>query len=263
MPFKENILKKVQIERLKRNVAASLKMTETGRHVDKARMRELLAMLPSAAESVRDLELYALPEVPDQPSRFLVLDNELPIYQTDVNDIVLRRSPTLKEMLNIRNAIKILNDKDVLQSKTNDSLDWVVDHLITGLDLSHTAEEIYAIAEAGALAFKIQDSDGVQEALLIFAAVLELVPPPPSMRLSNHTLWGRLERAPGRLAYGPLVCYGSDEQTLAMVLRPIQQDGPGTNQAIREIAGGRQSPDVSGPDVFAKLTEWVLGNDVP
>jgi hypothetical protein len=79
-------------------------------------------------------------------TRILVLDNDLTIYHTTVEDVVLRKSPTVKEMVSIRNAIKILNDKDVVISKKEASLKTIRDICIDQLDLHYTAADIDGIA---------------------------------------------------------------------------------------------------------------------
>ena len=111
MSFKENLLKKIQIDRLADRVSASLKPREDGVvKVDKSAMQQLLEMASYRHLHERDLDLYISPDT----TRILVLDNELARYATSVEDVALRKSPTLKEMLSIRNAIKILNDSDVV-----------------------------------------------------------------------------------------------------------------------------------------------------
>jgi hypothetical protein len=75
-----------------------------------------LPFFPWSRRQERDLVLFLETDGPGQ-TRILVLDNDLSIYNTSVDDVVLRKSPTVKEMVNIRNAIKILNDKDVVTSK--------------------------------------------------------------------------------------------------------------------------------------------------
>jgi hypothetical protein len=76
-------------------------------------MRKLLALSPFVSAERRDLELY-FRELEPEIGEIISLDNELSLYgNTTVGDVALRRSPVVKEMVNIKNIIKILNDKDI------------------------------------------------------------------------------------------------------------------------------------------------------
>ena len=78
--------------------------------------RSLLEMSPYRYQKERDLDLF-IEKIDGQPDNILVLDNELPIYRTTVEDVVIRKSPYTKEMLRIGNIIKILRDSDVKISR--------------------------------------------------------------------------------------------------------------------------------------------------
>ena len=106
MSFRENLLKKIQIDRLTRIVLQSIGTPESGLKIDKDAMRRLLAMSPYEYRKVRDLDLY-IREADGGKNKILVLDNELPIYLTTVDDVAMRKSPYIAEMVKIRNIIKI------------------------------------------------------------------------------------------------------------------------------------------------------------
>ena len=121
MPFKENLLQKIKINRLSSKVIQSIGPVESGLKIDKDAMRSLLEMGPYKYKKERDLDLY-MNEIDDAQSDILVLDNELPIYRTTVEDVAIRKSPYTKEMLSIRNIIKILKDSDVKLSRKEESV---------------------------------------------------------------------------------------------------------------------------------------------
>ena len=77
-----------------------------------------LDTLDEDADDDGDLDLFVDPE----DASILVLDNELPIYKTTIEDVLIRKSPYTKEMLNIRNIIKILKDSDVKISRKEASV---------------------------------------------------------------------------------------------------------------------------------------------
>ena len=124
MSFKDELLKKLRINQLSRKVLVSIGSTESGLKIDKDAMRSLLEMGPYQYQKERDLDLY-IQKGDGERSRILVLDNELPIYETTVEDVLIRKSPYTKEMLSIRNIFKILNDSDVKLSRKEASLESV------------------------------------------------------------------------------------------------------------------------------------------
>ena len=80
MSFKENLLKKIQINKLTRNVLQTIGPAESGLKIDKDAMRKLLEIGPYQYRKERDLDLY-IEQPGDGQSVILVLDNELPIYK--------------------------------------------------------------------------------------------------------------------------------------------------------------------------------------
>ncbi len=89
MGFKENLLKKIEIDRTAARITASLGTPESGRRIDKALARAFLAEASYEKMTARDLELYRLPPRNDK-ARILVLDNDLPIYANTPEDVTLR-----------------------------------------------------------------------------------------------------------------------------------------------------------------------------
>lgn len=77
------------------------------------------------------------------------MDNGLAIYHTTIDDVALRKSPTLKEVVSFRNARKILSDGDVRVSKRTNPVRIVKEMLIDELDLSYTDADIDGIAYEG------------------------------------------------------------------------------------------------------------------
>ena len=140
MGFKQNLLDKIRIDQLTARVGPV-----TGRHragrAPSPRSRghaEMLEMGAFEHHRERDLDLYLF-SGKNGESLILLPDNELKIYRTTIEDVALRKSPTVKEMVSIRNAIKILNDKDVVISSKTQTLERIHDDLVAGLDLSFTA----------------------------------------------------------------------------------------------------------------------------
>ena len=75
MGFRENLLKKIRIDRLADNVIRSINPTDSAQRIDRDAMWQLLDMGSYDNQKERDLELYLLND-----RHVLVLDNELKIY---------------------------------------------------------------------------------------------------------------------------------------------------------------------------------------
>lgn len=216
MGFKENILKKIRFDQLHKTIVNSLGPPDSDRRLDKEAMARLLKYSTYKATQVRDLELYVKPDSGDPPT-ILLLDNELKIYKTTPEDVALRKSPTVKEMVSIRNAIKILNDKDVVISRGRDTADAVHTELVAALDLSFTVADLDALVADGNAALENKYADGVLEILTIFMEILKWPPAPSALRLSHHHIWGtRLPKGVGETILSPVLIYSLTHNRLCL-----------------------------------------------
>ncbi|MDQ1330574.1 MAG: hypothetical protein QG578_837, partial [Thermodesulfobacteriota bacterium] len=125
-------------------VLDSIGPPDSGRKIDKETMRKMIEMSRYKTQKERDLELF-VEDTGNDKKKIHVLDNELPLYNTTVYDVVLRKSPTIKEMLNIRNALKFLNDADVFVCKNGDSVYFFRNVGIALLDLSFIVSDLQEI----------------------------------------------------------------------------------------------------------------------
>lgn len=264
MSFKENLKKKMAIDRLFQTVSQSVGPTGVSQKVDKDGMRHLLALSPFHPEKSRDLELY----VRDQgegAAQILVLDNELPLYDhTTIEDVTLRRSPELKEMVSIRNIIKILNDSDIRKCKGHDTVAYVRDTAIELLDLRYDRSDIEEIARDGVQALIGADSGGVEEALDLFVEILGYKPLPVQATANDYLMFGaghQLGEKDER--FGPVVMYNDRTNVLRLIRRKIPMGDPVARDMIAGVATGRMEPDAEGPEVFDFLTEACLKQQGP
>ena len=258
MGFRENLLRKIRINELAARVTASLKGPDSGIHFDRQAMQELLEYAPYTYVRDRDLDLYVLDDGGGKPE-VLVLDNGLPIYHTDIRDVALRKSPTIKEMISIRNAIKILNDGDVRVSKREDSVETVRRRCLENLDLTYRPEDIRELEIDGAASLESAYLDGVVEALTLFAELLGYRSPPSPLRIDHVKMWGRLEEGPGGdRRYGPVVLYSLVDNRLSLVTEPVSTADEGAAERLRQVARGKLPADAEGTDVFRFLRRSVL-----
>ncbi|MDO9565485.1 MAG: hypothetical protein Q7J15_01895 [Candidatus Desulfaltia sp.] len=258
MSFKENLLKKIKIDKMTKIVLNSIGTPESGRKLDKQTMRSLLKMGSYQLIQERDLDLYVLQENGDL-KRILVLDNGLAIYKTTVEDVVLRKSPIVKEMLNIRNIIKILNDKDVVLSKREGSLKTIQKECVDMLDLSYNESDIEEIEKHGAAALETGDADGVIEALTLFAELLGYSPPPKAMKTGDHHIIGALSKGKNNEdLFGPVVMYSLTYNLLKLIDRQLSSFNKGEIELMHQIAIGKEKPSKEGRLVFTYLKEAVF-----
>ena len=258
MSFKENLLTKLKIDNLAHKVIASIGPVESGSKVDKDAMRSLLEMSPYQHQKERDLDLY-VETIDQEKKKIFVLDNELPIYQTTIEDVVIRKSPLIKEMVKFRNIIKILKDSDVKLSRKGESVSAIQKELIDQLDLSFNASDIDEIARDGQTALERDYSDGVVECLELFAELLDYKPAPKAFQLSRHKIVGALTpKTGGEALYGPMTIYSLIHGTLKLIDEQISSFDKTKIELVQQVAAGKQKAAVEGPDVFEYLKKAVL-----
>jgi len=250
MPFKENLLTKLKIDRLAAKVIASIAPAGSGIKVDKDAMRGLLELSAYQYQKVRDLDLYVEDIDPEQKKIF-VLDNELPIYRTTIDDVAMRKSPLIKEMVKIPNIIKILKDADVKLSRKDESVRAIQKACIERLDLSFNQSDIDEIAEDGKVSLERDYADGVVECLELFAEILNYRPAPQAFQLSRHKIIGKLTpKAGAEVLYGPIVIYSLIHGSLKLIGDRVSSFDTAKIELIQQIAAGKQKAALEGPDVF-------------
>jgi hypothetical protein len=262
MSFKENLLAKIKIDQLAAKVIASIAPVESGSKVDKDAMRRLLEISRYEYQKVRDLDLY-VQKTDQEKKKILVLDNELPIYETTIDDVAMRKSPLIKEMANIRNMIKILKDSDVKISRKQESVKAIQAECIGQLDLSFKESDIDQIAGDGQAAFERDYPDGVLECLDLFAELLDYKLAPIAFQLSRHQIIGKLSlQAGGEVLYGPMVIYNLIQGSLMLIEEQISSWDKPKIELAHQVAAGRQKAAVEGTEVFQYLKNAVLKGKV-
>ena len=258
MSFKENLLNKIAINQLSRKILATIGSVESGIKIDKEAMRSLLEMSPYQYQKERDLDLY-IQKGDGELSRILVLDNELPIYETTVEDVLIRKSPYTKEMLSIKNVIKILKDSDVKISRKQASLESVQKECIDSLDLTYNPSDIEAIAKEGSDSLENNYFDGILESVSLFAELLGYHPPPRAFGIRHHESFGKVSaQENGEFLYGPAVVLSHIDNSLVMIEEPIGSFDKGQVALFQKIARGEEKASIEGKDVFRYLKDAVL-----
>ncbi len=256
MGFRENLKQKIEIDRLAAHVARTVSAgPQSDTRIDKAAMRRLIDLAGWQIRQERDLELCLPP--PGAPEAVLVLDNDLGWYRTTVADVVLRKSPLIKEMISIRNIRRILNDADVVVRKKTESVSVIQAAALARLDLSYSPEDIAAIALDGAASLESRYAEGVVEALDLLAEVLGYVPPPPPFAAAHHQIRARVARPAGELCCGPLAIYSLAHIRLSYIDRPLKAADETDLKYFQEVLKGSDKAAAQGIAVFKALERAV------
>lgn len=261
MGFQENLLKKIEINRLADRALRSVGPAESGRKVDKDAVRSLLEMAGYRQQRVRQMDFY-LKQPPADPHTILVLDNDLTIYRTSVEDVALRKNPFIKEMLSLRNIKRILSDKDVVVSRKEESIERLRAECLATLDLSYSESDIADMARSGFASMESTYPEGVIESLDMFAELLGYHPAPKIFQIRHHHIMGALDkRESGELIFGPIVIYSRIDNRIRLISDPVESyDQPSLEQFKRMAAGEAKAP-VEGEAVFHFLKDAVLQLD--
>jgi hypothetical protein len=256
--FKENLLKKIELERLAGRVIASIGTGQVPPKIDRESMKLFLEMSPYKYRNERDLDLYILDEE-GEAKKVLVLDNELPIFESSVDDVVTRRSPRTLEMWRISTIRKILNDSDIKESTREDSVRMVLADTIAELDLHYTEDDIAELAKEGMAWLAGKDAAKVGEMLSLFGAMLGYDKPPRNFGLDQVISYGLTVPQPnGEVAFGPLVLYRPADNVLLWIEQTFSRADRDQMETLKSIAAGRKSAPVKGDAVFEKLKAEVL-----
>ena len=258
MSFKENLLQKIKINKTAMQVIASIGPPDSDRKVDKEIMRRLLKMSSYTYRKERDLDLY-IQDVDADKTRILVLDNDLAIYNTFIEDVALRKSPTVKEMISIRNIIKILNDTNVVVSKKEESVKTIQKECIDMLDLSFDKSDLDEIVKDGSASLDREYADGVIESLDLFAEILGYSPPPKAFKIGHHNIVGALtKKENGEIIFGPMVIYSIIHNTLKLIDQQVSSFDKEKMEFVHRVSSEKEKADAEGSDVFQYLKEMSV-----
>lgn len=258
MPFTEHLKKKLHIDHLARRVLQSIGPAGGSRKVDKDAMRSLLDYGGYAHQYKRDLDLFVKSGEGQAKPLILVLDNDLPIYRTTVEDVVLRKSPFVKEMISIRNTIKILNDSDVVISKKAASVERIHQEIVSGIELAFSAADLEDIRRDGIVSLESGDAAGVQQDLIFFGEVLGFKPAPRPIAVQGFFIAGEHafnER--GELCFGPAVLFSAAANELKAVMHAAVVSRREAVESFRKVAYGDEPAAKTGGDVFRLLREMA------
>jgi hypothetical protein len=258
MSFQENLLQKIALDSLASRVIASIGSAGQVRKIDKEAMRSLLEVSPYKHHHERDLDLYVKPDEGGQ-QMVLVLDNELPIFRSSLEDVVTRRSPRTLEMWKVSTIRKILVDSDIKLSTREDSVVTVLADAVAQLDLTYTDKDIKDLAREGMAWLAGKEAEGVGKTLALFAELLGYTKPPKYFGLDQTICYGI--SAPGKgkdTVFGPLVLYLPAANSLLWIDRSFSGSDKDGLEFLRSVVNGQASVPIKGDAVYEKLQADVL-----
>ncbi len=258
MGFTENLLRKIEIDRLVERASHSLGAPESGSKIDKEAVRRLLEIAAYHHHRVREMDFY-LKDAEAGAGIILVLDNDLTIYDTSVEDAAMRKNPLIKEMVSIRGIIKILNDKDVVVSRKADTLARLQQECLATLDLTYSESDIAGIARSGFASLESSYPEGVIESLDLFAELLGYRPPPKAFAMRHQKIIGALaEKDSGELVFGPLAAYSRVDNRIRLVTDPVGSYDRPAVEHYQKVLAGEEKAAAEGEAVFQFLRNAVL-----
>jgi hypothetical protein len=162
-------------------------------------------------------------------------------------------------MVNIKNIIKILNDKDIRICKGTDTVHHVQELALGLLDLSFSEEDVQELVDDGIDGIAREDSDAVLETLDLFVELLGYESVPAAVLVNDYVMYGdQHEGGNGRESYGPIVMYNDRTNVLRMIKQTVFMDDPGAQTLIPGVALGEIEPDAEGSEVFRFLKQAAL-----
>jgi hypothetical protein len=254
----------MRIDELARTVSQSVGTQSGSPQIDKKTMRELLALSPYHFDKTRDLDLYIRPLEHDM-EEVLVLDNELPLYtNTTRNDVALRRSPELKEMISIRNIIKILNDSDIRLCKGRTAVEHVRQRSLELLDLRYEKSDIDGLIDEAKEALLTGDGDRVMEILRLFIEIMNYEFVPADLAVNDHAIFGPAEHREGLPpVFRYAVLYNERANELKLINHRLAGGDPAAQEFILSVVEGTIEPDATSVQVLRFLADETLENKGP
>jgi hypothetical protein len=258
MSFEENLKVKIKLDRIFQSLVSTVREPPGRRWLDKELTQELLARTDFEHKKMRDLHLYIRP-LKGEIMEVAVLDNELPIYHTTVDDVTLRKSPYWQQMFSIRNVRKIMNDHDVIVSKGKESLKRLHASALALLDLTYTRDDLALLVEDGRRGLEKNSISEIQESLDLFFELLDFQP------LSLEVLEPRFQSFARRKvnggvvpAFEHLVLFNEENLSLGLKKGTFSPQSDSDLGWVMQYARGEKTADLQGIEVFEFLAELAV-----
>ncbi|MGM0418769.1 MAG: hypothetical protein ACQEQS_08615 [Thermodesulfobacteriota bacterium] len=202
--LKENLKNKAAADFLAAKVRKSLNNNSGVSGIDKKAASAILEMCSYSHVQKRDLDLYIKQ---NGQSEVVVLDASLGRYLTEADDVAMRKSPTIKEMLSFRNAKKILGDSDVLKSVKHETLSYLRNLYIDGLNLDMTPAGAEEIIKESIIELDAVDFEKFLKSLLVISEIFKLKYLPLLSKKAGFYIFGQKEQKENEPILLMLICF--------------------------------------------------------
>ena len=256
MSLKEIIHRKKTVDRLAEMVIASIGSVSGGYKVDKTDMRALLETAGYESLIRRGIEMHSHDFSAETP-RIVVLDNELKLYETDAEDIAVRKNPTLGEMVRLKSIRKILNDQDVVVASRADTVRAIRKEILESMDLSFTETDIEELYREGCDALDHGRGEDLVAILAIFAEILVLSRPDAHLP-GDLAVFGEKSESEEDLRFGPLYIYSYSGNLLHRYNRVLPAAASKNPSTYRDLLFGETEPDMEGVEVIDDLKQKAI-----
>jgi len=261
MGLKSNVLVKLNYDKMRQRVLSSLTSNQSPRKINKKAMTGLLISAGYQHHALRDIDIYRISGGDTDITDSIVLDNELTCYRTSLPDVLLRKSPTLKEMINIRNAIKILNDSDVVTSKREVTLDKVYHKAVDTLELNFSKADILTMFADYEMDFRVDHHKSVLECLAVFSELSEYVHGPVFLEKRGvMILCKQTITHEKKVKFGPFIFYDEQSNHLKQAELYLLKSDKHKIQQFESVVTGKEPPSQSGRGIFQFMIQEILGH---
>jgi hypothetical protein len=258
MSFKENLKIKISLDRLFQRLVSTVREPPGRRWLDKGLTKELLARTDFEPKKVRNLDLYLRP-LEGEIMEVAVLDNELPIYHSTVDDVTLRKSPYWQQMFSIRNVRKIMNDHDVIASKGKESLKRLHANALALLDLTYTRDDLALLLEDARRGLEQKSIAQIQESLYLFVQLLDFQPLSLEGLEQDLQIFGRPKHNGGAVpTFEHLILLDEENLSLGLKKGSFSPQSDFDLAWLMRYARGEETADLQGIDVFEFLAEIAV-----
>jgi hypothetical protein len=255
MSFKENLKAKIKLDRLYQSLVSTTREPPGRRWLDKELTKELLAMTDFEHKKMRDLHLYIRP-LEGVIMEVAVLDNELPIYHTTVDDVTLRKSPYWQQMFSIRNVRKIMNDHDVIASKGKESLKRLHANALALLDLGYTRDDLALLLEDARRGVEQKSIVRMQESFDLFVELLNFQPMSLEGLERDLQIFARPKLNGGAVpSFEHLILFDEENLSLGLKKGAFSPQNDLDLTWVMQYARGEETADLQGIGVFEFLAE--------
>ena len=258
MSLKENLKAKIKLDRIFQSLFSTAREAPGRLWLNKELTQEVLALTDFKHKKVKDLHLYIRP-MEGEIMEVLVLDNELPIYHTTVDDVTLRKSPYWQQMFSIRNVRKIMNDHDVIASKGKESLKRLHANALALLDLTYTRDDLAPLLEGARRGLERKSIEQIQESLDLFFELLGFQPLSLEVLEPGFQSFARPEVNGGVVpSFEHLVLFDEEDLSLGLKKGAFSPQNDSDLAWVLQCARGEERADLQDTEVFEFLAELAM-----